>query len=331
MFIFLFVIFSAIFLPIQLGFSLDVTDDHTKFQLFVDGLFFLDVLVNFNTAYREKSSDLYIYSHKRIAFRYLKFWFWLDSIASIPFDNILSSSHVSAIGASKSLRMFKLAKIFKIGKFSVFTEKLSELHIKPTMIELLRFGVQMIYCAHLFACIWNYIALDGDSSIVPSQRRTWQTEFGFENSEMEDKYVGSLYYVLVTMLTVGFGDIHATNGVERAYSIIAMLLGSLIFGALIAKVGLAQQKSNPHAQLYKDSMNELKLFLEERSFPTDLRSRVKVQCAGISSSLLHCIALSPLGSVRIQLDEDARVEILVDVREAAQVALHRSRGTHICA
>jgi len=32
------------------------------------------------------------------------------------------------------------------------------------------------------------------------------------------------------------GDIHATNTGERAYSIMTMLLGAMMFGAIIAKV-----------------------------------------------------------------------------------------------
>ncbi len=37
--------------------------------------------------------------------------------------------------------------------------------------------------------------------------------------------MASLYYIIVTMLTVGYGDIHPTNFLERVYGILTMLTG----------------------------------------------------------------------------------------------------------
>jgi hypothetical protein len=38
------------------------------------------------------------------------------------------------------------------------------------------------------------------------------------------RYIISLYYAVVTMTTVGYGDIHATNVAERIAAILIMLV-----------------------------------------------------------------------------------------------------------
>ena len=45
-----------------------------------------------------------------------------------------------------------------------------------------------------------------------------------------------MYWTFFTLLTVGYGDIHPTNTGERFYALMTMIMGSLMFGAIIAKV-----------------------------------------------------------------------------------------------
>lgn len=53
-----------------------------------------------------------------------------------------------------------------------------------------------------------------------------------------DKYVASAYFTIISLSTVGFGDITPANDLERGYQIICTLLGALIFAIVI---GIAQE------------------------------------------------------------------------------------------
>ena len=78
--------YTATFLPISVAFF-DV-DSHalTNFELFIDGLFFIDVYVNFVSAYVDKGTGFIEVNFKKIAMNYLLSWFVLDLTASIPFQ-----------------------------------------------------------------------------------------------------------------------------------------------------------------------------------------------------------------------------------------------------
>jgi hypothetical protein len=113
--------------------------------------------------------------------------------------------------------------------------------------------VQIFFVAHLFACFWNYITLDG----VAVSHTTW-VDFPYENDDytstttttgdngtnsgdnfipkpLYGRYIAAIYWVITTMLTVGYGDIKPTNDVERLYSIVTMLTGGVVFGAMISR------------------------------------------------------------------------------------------------
>jgi hypothetical protein len=44
------------------------------------------------------------------------------------------------------------------------------------------------------------------------------------------QYINSLYFSVVTMITIGFGDITPTNSLEKLFSIFVMLISSGMFG-----------------------------------------------------------------------------------------------------
>jgi hypothetical protein len=50
----------------------------------VDGLFLIDILINFISAYEDPATGLPVISLKKIAINYLTGWFFLDLLAVMP-------------------------------------------------------------------------------------------------------------------------------------------------------------------------------------------------------------------------------------------------------
>lgn len=55
----------------------------------ITSYYFLDVVLNFNTGYYVNNEM--ITSRKSIALRYFKFWFWLDMIATLPYEDMIKT------------------------------------------------------------------------------------------------------------------------------------------------------------------------------------------------------------------------------------------------
>ena len=116
-------------------------------------------------------------------------------------------------------------------------------------------------------------------------------------STLGERYWASFYWTIATMLAVGYGDInpnpnlnlnpnpnpnsdrygdiHATNTVERCYAILTMLCGGIMFGAVIAQVTRLIESRNPQARAFKMRMDELKAYLTEKKLPLQIKKDAK--------------------------------------------------------
>jgi hypothetical protein len=121
------IVFTVLFLPIQIGFPDDFpsTSATDAVDYFMDSVFFLDVLVTFNTAYVNKSTEELVMDRRAIVTRYASFWLWLDLAAAMPFDAIVQSalgdsgngSNLQAVRLVRILRLARLVKLAKMAKF----------------------------------------------------------------------------------------------------------------------------------------------------------------------------------------------------------------------
>lgn len=237
-------------------------------------LFGLDILINFNTAYIDEATEKLEYNRTLIAINYCKFWFWVDVCATIPFDTIIgaftSSAHFSTIRVIRVLRLIRLMKIYRI---FAEDERLENSFSNPALFSLVILILQIFYVAHIFACFFHYITLDAAVGSFPT---TWVQKFNFQDKPVNERYVASLYYIIVTMTTVGYGDIYGTNQLERFFAIITMLTGGVVFGALVGRVTSLIDKRNPQAKAFKERMDEFKCFLTECLIPKKVADRAKV-------------------------------------------------------
>ncbi len=238
---------------------------------FIMASFFVDMCVTFNTGYVDEETEKLIDDRKLIARRYIAFWFWIDIISTIPIDRIVQAyADVTRLDFIRMIRIFRLFRLLRFFHLLKKADRLEAFGANPQIINLGVLMVQLFFVAHIFACFWHYITLPQAAGSYPLN---WVDHFGFSDHIIFDKYVASLYYVIITMLTIGYGDIHATNQLERMYAIMTMLTGGIVFGALVSKVTALIDKRNPQARAFKESMTEFKFFINENTLPKSMKQR----------------------------------------------------------
>ena len=83
----LMIIFISITVPYRIPFEDQTPPEWLFTDIVMDTLFIIDVILNFFTAYEDDNGEL-ISDHKKIVVAYLKSWFLIDFLSSIPISLI---------------------------------------------------------------------------------------------------------------------------------------------------------------------------------------------------------------------------------------------------
>ena len=83
------IIYSVMVIPYRIGFDVPAEGAGDAFDIVVDVFFFIDILVNFRTAYVDEEGNVQTVPEE-IAIHYLKTWFTVDFFSTVPIDRIAS-------------------------------------------------------------------------------------------------------------------------------------------------------------------------------------------------------------------------------------------------
>jgi hypothetical protein len=307
----LLIFYSILIIPYRIGFQVHTTTGENLFDDVVDLIFFIDIVVAFNTAYVDQLTENVVTDRQKIALKYLQLWFWIDLASSIPFDTVFRltmgnvSSALSTLRLIKIFRLTRMLKLIRFFKLSKIGKLVDSLNINPALLGVQKLILQICFVAHIVACFWHFITTSdvrihdkegATDSLRPNpDGATWTATFGYENKPKGAVYVAAFYWTISTMLSIGYGDITGTNKAERIYCIFTMVLGGVMFGAVIAQVTRLIESRNPQAKAFKEKMDELKAYLNEKHLPTKLKTAAKVPLTSLPPSS----SLPPPGLLRI--------------------------------
>lgn len=106
----LIVLYDCVMLPYVHSFGLDEFSDNQLMVLnYIDWaiqlIFLIDLLLSFFKAFTHHSTGEEICDHKKIAKRYLKFYFWLDLIPILPIEDITGNQGLVLLNLLKVIRL----------------------------------------------------------------------------------------------------------------------------------------------------------------------------------------------------------------------------------
>eukprot|EP00854_Cymbomonas_tetramitiformis_P021920 gene21920-26395_t len=303
--------FLGIFTPFEVAFLTPKLDHYFYLNRLFDLLFLIDMVLSFLVNYHDPEENKVVYDNKKIVQRYLGGWFAVDLISILPFDILVIYkaeykkmrgvhgkliAHVLALGFDQSAKytpviarggvsvsnvrfnnpqVMRLIKLLRLGKASRLIKEedgdVAEAAMDYNILNLIMFIVMIVLFSHWMACVWMLVATMEDSP------KNWLHPNG-EEGYVEDvyrDYFASLYFSVMTVTTIGYGDIVPVTTIERIFDIIAMLFGGLIFGYIIGAVGNVVQQRSAKENEYYTSMSNLATFTKELKIPLSLQAEIQ--------------------------------------------------------
>ena len=142
------------------------------FDMFTDVVFIIDIILNFFSVEEDVNGEMII-DQKKIAITYIRTWFFIDLIASIPVTFIVifvaadSESEKDLISIrflklAKFTRMYRLLTLFKLAKLfknhNTLEKYVSYLNISTDAKHILSSLIRMVFLIHIVGCIFSIVA-----------------------------------------------------------------------------------------------------------------------------------------------------------------------------
>ena len=235
-------IFLAIYIPLNIVMNISPGIYLSIFYWLITLIFTIDILINYLFPTFDVSQQINI---KKARLRYLKSWFIVDLLAAIPFLFIFP---VLALG------VFRLLKFVRVAQYMHHTRQRA---IRYGDYLLLGFFIfWLLLFAHWLTCGWIYL-------------RTFPVD-----ADNVTKYITSLYWVIETLTTVGYGETTPITNAQHIYAMIIMLTGVGVYGFIIGNVANLLSKRNPARNQFFNNLDQLKVFVNYRNIPISLQKKI---------------------------------------------------------
>ena len=277
------ILYSSICTPYKLAFEDSNTNKEDVVDIIVDILLGIDLVLNFFSAYYDSEENL-VKSRKKIIIKYLKGWFIIDFISIFPFFLIINNNKASSITrlskVSKIPKIYKLLKLTKLLRITKMSKKgnvssitkvfLEKFKINANVEKLIFFLLTFILLAHLSTCIWFLVAKLEDLS--PD---CWVVRLGYIDSSNFQIYILSFYWTLMTVTTVGYGDVSAGTTSERIYNLFIMSFGVLMYSFTIGSLSSILATMDQKNEEMNQKLQILAGIKKEYNLDKDLYDKVR--------------------------------------------------------
>ena len=285
-------IYKPLYLVIN---NCDVKNTITTFSfnnisnLFIDVIFIFDLIINFFKSYYNFEEQL-ITKSNQIFFHYIKRFFIIDLISAIPYYTIIkfiALNRYVKYGITKNcsnyynhqindffqiFEILKLIKVFKcVSRSNVSTNYILNLLNSYSFFENwshLIFNVCLFFLLlHLTTCLHIFIS----STSYPN----WIILNNLNFSSLPNIYLSSIYFILTTVTSVGYGDIIGNTFTEFCFQILILLFGLIAYSWLVSSISNYVKENSKQSEIFtkKISMlNEIKL--EHPNMPNELYDKI---------------------------------------------------------
>lgn len=291
-----FTIYYAIAIPVRAAFfTLHPSKPLPGWLIFdfcIDAFFIVDFYLRYYVFLHRRNGSI-VTLQERVLNKNGRIGKMCDLISCFPIEAVLlDKSHIP------QSRILHLIRISRLPAFIETTQTIFsrwDLLIDASLRLLMKMFFYYTLVVHWFGCIWFSI----HRFMERDTKYTWATtdcpggqEYASEGClaswdkhsnrhNICDKdlisrcYIRSVYFVLTTMSTVGYGDISPVNEFETIYQNVVVLVGACFFAGLIGAFGeyLSCNDESGHSA-FKNKMQKLQEYMQYRHLPPQLQSDI---------------------------------------------------------
>lgn len=258
----LLILYTVIALPLEVAFDPLPSDVSLGVDVFVTAGFAANIYLCFRTSFEtptETVEDLAL-----IRAEYLRKWFWLDLVATVPWDllfNPLLGDGSAGLTAFRMLRLFRLARLLAGTRFSLIYSQ--------AMLRLLRLITAAVCASHWLGCAWYWISdREGFSGVgIVADEELAARPLGF-------RYYRSLWLGVWALLSIGSELNPPETRLQITFCLVVMISGIVVFASVIGSVEVLANQTSAASIHFREKVQGVKDFCRHHRLPRSLERRV---------------------------------------------------------
>lgn len=254
----------------------------------IEFLFFIDMILHFFTAYFEGSQ--LVNSNLMIAKNYITGWFFFDFISIFPFEACISNSKFNLVLLTHPLILHRAARVFnnvrirkyfrhyerrgtikKLSQNAIVDQIFKKFSMSAGLSRLFNTLMLVLILSHLFACLWYYTA-----RLDKFNEDTWMSRYNMLDADPSKIYLASVYYILTTITSCGFGDIYSVTIKERILTCIWMVVGVAFYSYVISNLSSIISSMDFQSSVLQTKLEGLRKVSDELRIPDNIYLKVKM-------------------------------------------------------
>nr|XP_022331257.1 potassium/sodium hyperpolarization-activated cyclic nucleotide-gated channel 3-like isoform X7 [Crassostrea virginica] len=274
---------NLIILPVAISFfNNDLTDEWIAFNCISDTVFFLDIIINFRTGIiLNDFADEIILDPKLIAKHYVKSWFFLDLVSTIPMDYIFlwwdaETDIYQMVHAGRALRILRLAKLLsllrllRLSRLVRYVQQWEEfLAVAGKFMRIFNLICLMLLLGHWNGCLQFLVPM-----LEEFPKDCWVSIEELKDASWWTQYTWALFKALSHMLCIGYGRFPPQNMTDTWLTILSMLSGATCYALFLGHTTTIIQSFDTSRRLYNEKFKQVEEYMVYRKLPRKLRQKI---------------------------------------------------------
>ncbi|XP_070691331.1 potassium/sodium hyperpolarization-activated cyclic nucleotide-gated channel 2 [Pempheris klunzingeri] len=275
---------NLIILPVGITFFRDEnTPSWIIFNVVSDTLFMVDLVLNFRTGIIKEDSTEILLDPRAIRQKYLKTWFLVDFVSSIPVDYIflmVDSLDSEVYRTARALRIVRFTKILSLLRLLRLSRLIRYIHqweeifhmtydLASAMVRIVNLIGMMLLLCHWDGCLQFLVPMLQD---FPPD--CWVSKNLMVNDTWGVQYSYALFKAMSHMLCIGYGA-QAPEGMTDVWlTMLSMIVGATCYAMFIGHATALIQSLDSSRRQYQEKYKQVEQYMSFHKLPADVRQKI---------------------------------------------------------
>ncbi|XP_078800743.1 potassium/sodium hyperpolarization-activated cyclic nucleotide-gated channel 4 isoform X1 [Oryzias latipes] len=276
---------NLIIIPVGITFF---KDEHTPpwivFNVVSDTFFLMDLVLNFRTGIVKEDNTEIILDPQQIKIKYLRSWFVVDFISSIPVDYIflVVETRIDSdfYKTARALRIVRFTKILSLLRLLRLSRLIRYIHqweeifhmtydLASAMVRIVNLIGMMLLLCHWDGCLQFLVPMLQD---FPAD--CWVSKNKMVNDTWGQQYSYALFKAMSHMLCIGYGMYPPVGMTDVWLTILSMIVGATCYAMFVGHATALIQSLDSSRRQYQEKYKQVEQYMSFHKLPADMRQRI---------------------------------------------------------